>query len=358
MLARERKARDDEPLVPHGLVSQALDAGNETSAEAPRSEVPHPTQPKPPRPATPAKPVKGSSGRLLHWPNVRKQVGSIPMAGVLPRLRALPKQISEQLKNARGRVNLSKHWTRIRVIAANGTNQLNKELRSLRARTGPELHEIRNSVQLPARTARLRQTASTGITKTVEKCQTWRNHAAAHFRVVKERSLLLTKAAVSHIAEKAPRDGFKLRIRFAGMPLKMRIAFARAKLEYELGRNSVAKDPRVWSPIALGAIAALLVMGLFATARHFAQASLPSNRVSASSSQDATPASGASIVPEPQKPAPAPVKAQLRIAAAKSDSAPTKLKPKPAAARSKVRRRPNGYVAKDTYVYYGSRASR
>lgn len=401
MLARKRKVQDEEPLVPHGLVSQALETSGETSSEVPSPEtvVLDPSQPKPPKPAIPPRAARVSSARVLHWPNVRKQVSGVRIPNVLPRVVAFAKLIFARLKSARGSVKLPRPWTRMRGLAANATNQLNEELKSFRARAVPELREIYNSVELPAKKARLREIASNGVTKlievcrdwrtsgiaqyrafqlpakttrlrdiasrgikvkaAIEVCQAWRAGAVAQYRALKERSVLVTDAAVGHIAEKAPRDGFKLRVRLAGVPLKMRIAFARAKLQYQLGRNSVAKDSRAWSSIALGAMAALLVMGLFATARHFAQASLPSNRVGASSSQEATPASTTSTVSQPQEPAVSPAKARLTNAAARSDSTPTKPQPKRATARPKMRRNPDDdYVAKDTFVYYGKRASR
>src|SRR5437879_8005312 len=77
MLARRKpKLQDDEPLVPHGLISQALDTPPSTSENV-STELSSP-------PPTIAESVKGP--RILRWPRAARQIGAGMKAGsVLPR---------------------------------------------------------------------------------------------------------------------------------------------------------------------------------------------------------------------------------------------------------------------------------
>ena len=402
MLARRRKLQDDdEPLVPHGLVGQALDPAEtnnsdprlvEDSSDAPpapeKGEDRDPRLPKPPRSTATAQPANPSPGRLLHWPRVKQQLGEsrAHIAAAFPSFRAFPKQISGQVASLRGRLQSSRRLSQIRALAASRAEQVREELKSVREHAIPELQQVRDSAQVPAKVARLRQgisTAatnskqiwqvwrtnavrpvqtirqrlSTGTRKSIEICRVWRAKTAEQVRAWRERRRLAKRTAWTEVVEKSPRDGFKLRVRLAGLPLKMRLAIARAKLEWQLGYKSFSKDSRLWTSIALGGFAALLVMALFSTARHFAQASLPSNRVSANSFQETT--SSASTATMGAQPAAAPAKRPLRKPAFNANTQTRAPKTKATVSKPNGRQKADSdYVAKDTYVYYGSRSSR
>lgn len=427
MPARKRKLQDDdEPLVPHGLVGQALDSSetnssdpapaedSSTSPPAPeKDEDPDPRLPKPPR-STASTPHKSSSGRLLHWPKVKQQLGEgrAQIAAAFPSFRAFAKRIADYFSGARVRLHDSPGLTQLRGAAGSRVRQVRDELRSVREHAIPELQKVRDSAQIPEKVARLRQgmsqaatnsrqtwqvwrtsaaprvqtlrqSLSMGAKRGIEACAAWRTKAAPHIqsfrqnlsasarksmevsrvwrtntaeqvRAWRERRHLAQDTAWTEPVEKTPRSGLKLRIRFDGLPLKMRIAFAHAKVQWQLSHESVARNSRLWSSVAFGALAALLVMGLFSMARHFAQASLPSNRVSANSSREATEsARSASILPQPLPPAKKHAKKAAHTMSQES-SAPKTAADKPQGRRSSD----SDYVAKDTYVYYGSRASK
>ena len=108
--------------------------------------------------------------------------------------------------------------------------------------------------------------------------------------------------------------------------------------------------------MALGALAASLVMGIFAAARHYAQASLPSTHtVSVSTVQNATHANATAITAQPIATV---EKASLRTTSVKSNSDPRKPKRRTAAVKPRIHHNPDeDYVAKDTYVRY-DRSSR
>jgi hypothetical protein len=148
-------------------------------------------------------------------------------------------------------------------------------------------------------------------------------------------------------------------VRLAGLPLQTRIAAARVKSEWNLKRESVHRNSQLWSSLALGAITALLVMGIFSAARHFAQASLPSNRPSTSRSTGVAEVSATAEPVTGESPKPA-----SRVAYSRQARLP-KAKPvhpkaqRAAAAPRRVRHNPDeDYVAEDTYIYYGNRSSR
>src|SRR5881628_3429473 len=79
MLARRKpKPQDDEPLVPHGLISQALDTSPLTSENAS-------TELSSPPPAI-VESVKGPPARILRWPRAARQIGAgMKAVSVLPR---------------------------------------------------------------------------------------------------------------------------------------------------------------------------------------------------------------------------------------------------------------------------------
>src|SRR5262249_11167710 len=171
MLARKKKLQEDEPLVPHGLVGQALDSTETNSSERrpaddsnpcpsalEKSEDRDPRLPKPPRSASTAKPAGPSLERVLHWPKVNQQLGERRghIAAVLPGFRALPKQLSVRVADVRARLQASQGLSQIRALAISRADQVREELRSVREHAIPELQKVRDSAQVPAKVARLR----------------------------------------------------------------------------------------------------------------------------------------------------------------------------------------------------------
>ena len=140
-----------------------------------------------------------------------------------------------------------------------------------------------------------------------------------------------------------------LRVRIAGLPLRMRILITRAISEWRLKTDTAAGDSRLWTSMTMSVCTALLALAIVSSARHYGNASLPSHLV-----QPNLPQNPAVTTP--------PAVVSSRPATARTLSKPKTheaqaARPRPVQnARQKSKQRRNGeddYVARDTYVYYG-----
>src|SRR5213083_1469294 len=140
MLARrKRKPRDDEPLVPHGLISQSLE-------EPQTLEHVVPSQPKPPSPAVAV--VKRPPARVLNWPQAGRQI--INGLGALSVL-------ARRLQRASEHFQISKYTPPIRNFASAGTRRITGMFAAMPMR----LRGAIESVQVSTNAARIRKFAST-----------------------------------------------------------------------------------------------------------------------------------------------------------------------------------------------------
>jgi hypothetical protein len=346
MLARRKpKPHDDEPLVPHGMISQALDTSPSTSENAPSTQLSSP-------PPMIVESVKRPPARILQWPRAARQIrDGMRIVRVLPRTL---QQFSRHFRTSADKI--STQWTKTSKIASARAGRI----RNVLAEATPiAVHRIRSSVQLSTNAAAFQKFTSACASRAFGLTRDWSAQATANFRRLKNASSqrLSQIRTQAKLQQPRPSAGFGLRIQLAGAPLKARIALARARFEWDLRRESLSRNSRLWSSLALSVLSALLVMAIFSTARHYAKASLPSNRIATASSTNS--ASAASVIPVNAK---AP-----RRASDVQTSQPlsTSMKPRPAqhkiqhtavAARRRVHRNPDeDYVAKDTYVYYGKR---
>ena len=132
----------------------------------------------------------------------------------------------------------------------------------------------------------------------------------------------------------------------------------RGRLAWAARRDAIRREPRLWTSLAMGALSALLTLGLISAVRPYSPGSNSSNRTSQSQQSPMQPAS---LI------APQTALASTRQAAKTSHNNATaqKLtptKPSPVAAQSKpnpVRRQAHhnddeDYVAPNSYHYYGS----
>jgi hypothetical protein len=342
---RKRQPRDDEPLVPHGLISQALDASQPPAENTP------PIQPSP----TGIEPAKRPPARILQWPRATQHFKSA--AGIA---RSALRTVDERRKH----LQISTHLTQARDLALTGTKQLRRSFAFARGILRL-LDRVGSSVQLSARATRFYEIASACAQRAVGLCRVWSAQIALHSRRLTAASLHRVKEARKqvHFPPTTAPVGVRLRIRLSGFPLQARIALARARSEWGLRRESLTRNSQLWNSVALGAVSALIVMGIFATARHYAQASLPSARNSnASSTQNTSTFAPASIVPLT-------VKTSNHASPMQTSKPPnTSARPKPAPqklyratvapGRRIHQNEDEDYVAKDTYVYYGKNPSR
>jgi len=221
---------------------------------------------------------------------------------------------------------------------------------------------IRSSAQPSTNAARFRKFTSACANHAIVLFRNWSTQAAISLERLKNASpqRLEEMRTQSALTEKTARARVRLRIQLAGAPLRARIALARASSEWDLRREFLSRNSRLWTSLALSALSAVAIMGIFSTARHYANASLPSNRAATvSSTKNADTAT--TVVPVSAK---APRRASD---VQTSEPRSTSMKPPPTQhkiqhtaipARHRVHRNEDeDYVAKDTYVYYGRRPS-
>jgi hypothetical protein len=349
MLARRKpNPQDDEPLVPRGLISQALDASPSTSENAPSTQLSS-------SPPTTAEALKLAPARALRWPRAARQVkeGMRIVRAVPPTLQHVRKHVQTSTDQ------ISSQWAQ----ASNFASACAGAIRSNVIRVVPAaLHKIRSSAQLSSNIARFRKFTSASASRAVGLSRDWSTQAVVNFRRLTRASSQRLKQmhTQARLQEPKPAVGFRLRVQLAGAPLKARIAWARASSEWDLRWESLSKNSRLWSSLALSALSALAIMGIFSTARHYAKASLPSNRAaSVSSTKNADTATA--VVPLT-------VKVPRRVSAIQT-SQPESTSARPRAAQHKIqhpavparqrvhRNEDEDYVAKDTYVNYGKRSS-
>jgi hypothetical protein len=147
----------------------------------------------------------------------------------------------------------------------------------------------------------------------------------------------------------------KVRIRLTGLPLRARLLLVRGIAEWKLMPQTVRPDSPFATLAAIAVLSAVLVLALFSATRHYATASLPSHLSNIAS----TPIPSA---PEPSNIAPLTQPAASSTTAQKiTKPARVQKKPpaSPPAAPSRRRRiEDDDYVARDTYVYYGNDPAR
>jgi hypothetical protein len=347
MLAwRKPKPQDDEPLVPHGLISQALDTSPSTSENV-STELSSP-------PPTIAESVKGPA-RILRWTRAAREIG-----GGMKAVSVLPRTVHQIRKYVQTSTDqISNEWARVSNFASACAGRIRDNVLLVIPTT---FHRIRGSAQLSTNAARLRKFTSACASRAFGLTRDWSAQAATSLQRLKNASSqrLEEMRTQTALPEKTVRARIGLRIQLAGAPLKARIALARASSEWDLRRESLSRNSRLWTSLALSALSALAIMGIFSTARHYAKASLPSNRaatISSTKNADTTTA----VVPVSAK---APRRAsdiqtsQPRSTSMKPPPTQHKIQHAAVPARQRVHRNEDeDYVAKDTYVYYGKRPS-
>ena len=118
--------------------------------------------------------------------------------------------------------------------------------------------------------------------------------------------------------------------------------------------RSPRRDLRLWTSFAMAGLSALLTLGFISAARHYATGSLPSHLLVHSSPPVCTPSEPANLV----HPRPATAVASVPKTPASRPASPTRL----AAAVKPMRPKPrhteeDDYVARDTFVSYANRRS-
>jgi hypothetical protein len=342
-LGRKPRPQDDEPLVPHGLISQALEL-----PQTPESVAP--SQPKPPTPAVVR--IKRPPAQILRWPEsarkIREGMGALSAFST--------SAVSKGIRQTREHFQISRYMVPVRNFGSRSAKRFIQALGV--ARVIPvELRKLRGSVHFSANVARFRKSTAIGANRLSLMCRTWGQYAATHFqRLNAEGSRALKEIRTRVRTQGNPAvSGTQVRIQLSGIPLRMRIALARANSAWAMRRNSLSRNSQVWTPLALGVICSLMVMSIFSIARHYAKASLPSSRAANVSSVQASTAAVPGTVPIASHPLkPISENQTIQHASARLKPKPHESRPATATPRKRIHRNEDeDYVAKDTYVYYG-----
>ena len=189
----------------------------------------------------------------------------------------------------------------------------------------------------------------------------WASNAPPMARVkssVGEFSSSAMKSSIARSADFAQRvRNHRIRIRIV-RSARAQALIQRSKLAWASRRDAIRREPRLWTSLAMGALSALLTLGLISAVRPYSPGRNSSNSASQTESNPMQPAS--LIAPQTalagtrqttkfsrndaavQKPAPA-----------KPSPVATTSKPKPAASRVH-HNDDEDYVAPNSYHYYGS----
>jgi len=339
----KRRPQDDEPLVPHGLISQALEPPQTPEGVAP-------SQPKPPMPAVVR--IKRPPAQILRWPERARKI-KVAM-GALSAFST--SAVSKGIRQTREHFQVSRYIVPIRNFGSRGAKRFVQTLAVVRV-IPVELRKLRGSVDFSAYVARFRKSTAIGANRLSLTCRIWGQHAATHFqRVNAEGSRALKEIRTRVRTRENPAvSGTQVRIQLSGIPLRMRIALARANSAWAIRRNSLSRNSQVWTPLALGAICSLVVMSIFSIARHYAKASLPSSRTANVTSMQAATAVAPGTVPIASHVLKSISENQtIQHASARLKPKPHESRPAAATPRKRIHRNEDeDYVAKDTYVYYG-----
>ena len=345
MLARRKpRPQDDEPLVPHGLISQALEA-----PQTPESVAP--SQPKPPTPAIVK--VKRPPAQILRWPEsarkIREGMGALSAFST--------SAFSKRIRQTREHFQISRYMVAIRNFGSRSAKRFTQTLAVVLI-----IRKLRSSVHFSGNVARFRKSTAIGANRLSLTCRTWGHHAATRFQRLNAEGLRELKEMRTRvrIEENLALSGTQVRIQLSGIPLRMRIALARANSAWAIRRNSLSRNSQVWTSLALGAICSLVVMSIFSIARHYAKASLPSSRTANVSSVQAGIAVAPGTVPIASQPLKSISENQtIQHASARLKPKPHESRPATVTPRKRIHRNEEeDYVAKDTYVYYGRNSLR
>lgn len=396
---RKRRAQDEEPLVPHGLVGQA------TESPEPREEPKNENRPGPAQ--VPDRPSQAKD--LSKDQHSKKPRVSLPLpqptptrvapepSGIIPPRPVLAVEkakvtIEKAVGDTRKQQANEQRWGASALAGIKGGMV---EARGFLSKTGTRIWARSQQDRI-----RLTHAAKLALDKLrgYQLSHEWRrgfdqahtllselsefaHGTAAQCRKTLEDSTLRFRSLTMRVFQAKVKENpefslthedevpvpYRVRVRLTGLPLRGKIMLTRVVSEWKLKRESLLYNSRLWTSMATGFFAAILVLGLVYTTRHYAQAALPSNRISTESSGTT------SIAPEPVSVAAHP--AELKAVAVEESTitqavqrkplkAATAADPQPAhpkVAHPRPRRsesEDDDYVAQDTYTYYGTSASK
>lgn len=414
MFWRRRKLAEDEPLVPHGLISQAME--EEGSSELPPDMLDSPKDVK----QSPAEPVEM---RLrVSAPAQSSETGPLPEQGkISPPLRWPRVDEAEIARRAQGVDTAVSFPFRKPLVSAAVPEPVEPEpepepeisepaklelveiapaipIRSVRAEKFRNLILRVRDLRLP-NLAPFRQRIRRGFTQVKTSASSGVQAATGHLQDVRHKSEAALDAAKlslvnrSHTALSQSRSGLQhvrenLRSAdFSGagrawnrmrswqvtvrIPASNRGLFLSvletAKASQLRAKAIVERDSRLWASMGMAALSALLALGFISAVRHYGPTRVEAQPMS---TQQSTPAKAAqsnllaasavnpaAAGPVERKPSPIANSGANKQAAKTSVAPPQKKRvasPSPKKLRVRRNTEADDYVAKDTYVYYGN----
>jgi hypothetical protein len=420
MFARRRRPTDeDEPLVPHGLVWQATDDQPEAAAAKPIGENPPPSVSRATSPepltlvATPSTviPLPKREDAIPPASNVpRTELRAVDLITKKPSASTNTARDSVHQFHESARRFLSeaipdsrKHLAEVVELAA---QRRNEAARGLRRHSASVLQFCSRLADAAGREeARFRAWLKTQelAAKRDHALSTGKNagqRASATLRISGQRLWARAEprwdAAKLALTDRWERfSATRVRIRVARPSLSLpwnrvdlgarvrdlrphgRILLARLRAEWILRKQHLERDSRAWTSMAMAAVCALLIVGFVSGVRHYAAGDLPSRQFTSETSAGASSAAAASRAGVAVEPTPQTSTPQTSTAQSSTPQEPSTVPSRDAKARvarsggSKTRmtqsahskprrtvRADDDYVAKDTYVYYGSQPAR
>ena len=407
MFARRKpKPEDIEPLVPHGLVWQATDGANK-EAEAAASPAAWPQRPSAPLPELIQKPPNDTpenskplntpnAPEVLQWPIANSRHISIPLhAGDLSRAQKKMKVVHIRLENEPKKPGRTRKIARqfgrtvgraARMILVIGAGRLTTLLRtaylaSTRVRLSfGKIRPIReNSTETRARRrlwgnmllrrmprAPVDEAGRTGGPQLVARIQEFASLLRIELRRLRMKEVKVRVHMPTFF--RLSQRGARLNVRPS-----IRILLARLRAEWTLRRESLEHDLRFWNSMTWAVVCALLALGFASGVRHYATKSLPSRQaLTRTVSTPSTVAHAAMVDPgRENREESIPVHVDENTALTKASLTEPIPPSKPSARvhhhsvtgahvlahRKRRTAEDDDFVARDTYVYYGSRSN-
>lgn len=146
--------------------------------------------------------------------------------------------------------------------------------------------------------------------------------------------------------------GRRVRAVLSGLPLRIRILFARQLTRWTLRFEEAGMDARLWTSMTLAAISALIALAIVSVVPHYAAEFLPSRIPPTPSTVSASAPPAANIVVSPKRTEPAATSESL-LAGSKLAAKAKKTTVAKMATPKHRRTADDDYVAPDTITYYG-----
>ena len=427
MFWRRRKLPEDDPLVPQGLISQAME--DRRSRELPpgmRDNSPRDVKQTPAEPVemrlrvsapamsrsqeTQPLPEQGKISPPIKWPRVdeaeiarRAQLIDTavsfpyrkPVMGAAVPQAADPEPEPEIAEPAKLELVVTPPSTRIntapmgRVNTGRGRTEkfrnLISKFRDLRLPSvAPLRHRVHGSL------TQVKTTASDNLQAATNQLRELQHKSgaavdAAKLRLANKSHAILSgcHSGLQHLREDLRGADFsgagrawdrvrswKVTVRFPSLNQRvMAILVESAKASRQRAQGVLQRDSRVWASMGMAALSALLALGLISAVRHYGPDRVEAQPKSASALPVAAQAKTApsnslalsktGIAAKAADRKPSPIEHPLpskQVAVSNPPAVVPQKKEASSVKKPRVRRNRDGddYVAKDTYVYYGS----